>query len=74
MHNWYAIEVEAESRRQEYERARAAADRTAEAPPSANGRTRFSALQFFRQRFSRSSSRSLVVPVAPTGIPQPAAC
>src|SRR3954469_24735562 len=72
MHNWYAMEVEAESRRQEYERARVAADRVAEAACSASGRGRFAALQFFRPHVSLSSARSLVVPVAPAGIPQPA--
>jgi hypothetical protein len=74
MHNWYAMEVEAESRQQEYERARVVADRAAEAASSANGRGRFSALRFFRPRFSLSSSRSLVVPVASAGVPQPAGC
>jgi hypothetical protein len=74
MHNWYAMEVEAESRRQEFERARVAADRAAEAASSANGRGRFSALRFFHPRFSLSSARSLVVPVASAGVPQPAGC
>ncbi len=50
MHNWYAMEVEAESRRQEYEQARVAADRVAEAASSDNGRGRFSAFRFFRPR------------------------
>ena len=71
MYNWYAMEVEAESRRQEYERDRVVADRVAEAERSANGRGRFSPFQFFRPRFSLSSSRSLV-PVAPS--PQPVGC
>jgi hypothetical protein len=74
MHNWYAMEVEAESRRQEYERARVAADRVSEAACSANGRGHFSALRFFRPRFSLSSARSLVVPVASAATPQPAGC
>jgi hypothetical protein len=74
MHNWYAMEVEAESRRQEYEQARVAADRVAEAASSDNGRGRFSTFRFFRPRFSLSSARSLVVPVASAGAPQPAGC
>ena len=74
MHNWYAMEVEAESRRQEYERDRVAADRAAEAESSDNGRGRFSAFGFFRPHFSLSSARSLVVPVASAGGPQPAGC
>ena len=73
MHNWYAMEVEAESRRQEYERERVAADRAARAESSANGRGHFSALRFFRPRFSLSISRSLV-PVASASAPQPAGC
>src|SRR4051794_3548025 len=73
MHNWYAMEVEAESRRQDFERARGIANRAAEAECAANGRRRFAALRFFRPRFSLSGSRSLV-PVASAGVPQPAGC
>jgi hypothetical protein len=73
MHNWYAMEVEAESRRQEYERERLEADRVAEAEGSANGRGRLAAFRFFRPRFALPSSRSLV-PVTSAGTPQPAGC
>src|SRR3954447_16059632 len=70
MHNWYAMEVEAESRRQDYERERIAADHIAAAAPSVNGRGRFSVLRSFRPRFSLRS----LVPVASAGAPQPAGC
>lgn len=73
MHNWYAMEVEAESRRQDFERARVAADRVAEAISSINVRGRFPALRFFRPRISLPAPRPLVS-VASAGAPQPAGC
>jgi hypothetical protein len=72
MHNWYAMEVEAESRRQEWERARIAADRAAEAEASAAGRV--GTRQLPRPRLSFSHLRSLVVPVAAGSAPRPAGC
>jgi hypothetical protein len=74
MHNWYAMEVEAESRRQEYERERVVADRAAEAECSASGLGRFSGFRFFLPRFSLSSARSLVASGASAGNPKPAGC
>ena len=73
MHNWYAIEVEAESRRQEWERERVMADRSAQVEAAAIGRGRFAALRFFRLQRSLSLC-SLVVPVGTADIPQPAGC
>jgi hypothetical protein len=71
MHNWYAIEVEAESRRQEWERERVKADRAAQVEASANGHRRFSGFRFFRPQVSL---RSLVVPLGTASAPRPAGC